>query len=88
MQVVIVYIFKRNTRIGLFAEISSECTCTLSFKVQGILREWKAKVLLFVQKRTRASFVVQTSSDSSLSVPLGHLDHLKIPTVLCHYLHG
>jgi hypothetical protein len=44
--------------------------------VQGILREWKAKVLLFVQKRTRASFVVQTSSDSSLSVPLGDLDHL------------
>jgi hypothetical protein len=46
--------------------------------VQGILSEWKAKVLLFVQKRTRASFVVQTSSDSSLSVPLGDLDHLKI----------
>jgi hypothetical protein len=45
--------------------------------VQGILSEWKAKVLLFVQKRTRASFVVQTSSDSSLSVPLGDLDHLK-----------
>jgi hypothetical protein len=37
--------------------------------VQGISSEWKAKVLLFVQKRTRASFVVQTSSDSSLSVP-------------------
>jgi hypothetical protein len=46
--------------------------------VQGILSEWKAKVLLFVQKRTRASFVVQTSADSSLSVPLGDLDHLKI----------
>jgi hypothetical protein len=46
--------------------------------VQGILSEWKAKVLLFVQKRTHASFVVQTSSDSSLSVPLGDLDHLKI----------
>ncbi len=46
--------------------------------VQGILSEWKAKVLSFVQKRTRASFVVQTSSDSSLSVPLGDLDHLKI----------
>jgi hypothetical protein len=45
--------------------------------VQGILREWKAKVLLFVQKRTLASFVVQTSSNSSLSVPLGDLDHLK-----------
>jgi hypothetical protein len=44
----------------------------------GILNEWKAKVLLLVQKRTRASFVVQTSSDSSLSVPLGDLDHLKI----------
>jgi len=26
--------------------------------VQGILSEWKVKVLLFVQKRTRASFVV------------------------------
>jgi hypothetical protein len=46
--------------------------------VQGILSEWKAKVLLFVQKRTSASFVVQTSSDSSFSVPLGGLDHLKI----------
>jgi hypothetical protein len=46
--------------------------------VQGILSEWKAKVLLFVQKRTRASLVVQTSSDSSLSIPLGDLDHLKI----------
>jgi hypothetical protein len=46
--------------------------------VQGILSEWKAKVLLFVQKRTHASFVAQTSSDSSLSVPLGDLDHLKI----------
>jgi len=47
--------------------------------VQGILSEWKAaKVLLFVQHRTRASFVVQTSSDSSLSVPLGDLDLLKI----------
>jgi hypothetical protein len=45
--------------------------------VQGILSEWKAKVLLFVQKRTRASFVVQTSSDSLLSVPSGDLDHLK-----------
>jgi hypothetical protein len=59
--------------------------------VQGILSEWKAKVLLFVQKWTCASFVVQTSSDSSLSVPLGGLDHLKIlqqSFVLCHYLHG
>jgi hypothetical protein len=46
--------------------------------VQGILSEWKAKVLLFVQKRTCASFVAQTSSDSSLSVPLGDVDHLKI----------
>jgi hypothetical protein len=46
-------------------------------EVQGILGGWNAKVLLFVQKRTRASFVVQTSSDSPLSVPLGDLDHLK-----------
>jgi hypothetical protein len=45
--------------------------------VPGILREWKAKVLLFVRKRTRVSFVVPTSSNSSLSVPLGDLDHLK-----------
>jgi hypothetical protein len=45
--------------------------------VQGILSEWKAKVFLFVQKRTHVSFVVQTSSDSPLSVPLGDLDHLK-----------
>jgi hypothetical protein len=44
--------------------------------VQGILSEWKAKILLFVQKRTCASSVVQTSSDS-LFVPLGDLDHLK-----------
>jgi hypothetical protein len=36
--------------------------------IQGILSEWKAKVLLFVQKRIRASFVVQTSSDSSFVV--------------------
>ncbi len=33
--------------------------------VQGLLSEWKAKVLLFVQKRICASSVVQTSSDSS-----------------------
>jgi len=45
--------------------------------VQGILSEWKAEFLLFVLKRTRASSVVQTFSDSSLSVPLGGLDHLK-----------
>jgi hypothetical protein len=45
--------------------------------VQGIFSEWKAKVLLFVQKRTCASSMVQTSSDSSLSVPFGDLDHLK-----------
>jgi len=45
--------------------------------VQGILCEWKAKVLLFMQMRTRASFMVQTSSDSSLSAPLRDLDHLK-----------
>ncbi len=37
----------------------------------------KAEVLLFVLKRTRASSVVQTFSDSSLSVSLGGLDHLK-----------
>ncbi len=43
----------------------------------------------FIQKRTRASFVVQTSSDSSLSVPLGDLDHLKIlQRPIGHYLHG
>ncbi len=35
-------------------------------------------IVLFLQKRTCASFVVQTSSDSSLSVPLGDLDYLKI----------
>ncbi len=45
--------------------------------VQGILSEWKTELLLFVLKRTRASSVVQTFSDSSLSVPLGGLDHLK-----------
>jgi hypothetical protein len=45
--------------------------------VQGISSEWKAKILLFVQKRTCASSMVQTSSHSSLSVPLGDLDHLK-----------
>jgi hypothetical protein len=46
--------------------------------VLGILREWKAKVLLFVYKKTCASFVVETSSNSSLSVPLGDLDRQKI----------
>ncbi len=35
-------------------------------------------IVLFVLKSTHASFVVQTSSDSSLSVPLGDLDYLKI----------
>ncbi len=45
--------------------------------VQWILSEWKAKVPLFVWERTHASSEVQTSSDSSLSVPLGVLDHLK-----------
>jgi hypothetical protein len=45
--------------------------------VQGISSEWKAKVLSFVQKRTCASSMVQTSSDSSLSVPLGDLDQQK-----------
>jgi hypothetical protein len=44
---------------------------------QGILSDWKAKVPLFVQERTHALSVVQTSLDSSLSVPLGDLDHLK-----------
>jgi len=38
----------------------------LGLNVGHVLSEWKAKVLLFVQKRTRASLVVQTSSDSSL----------------------
>jgi hypothetical protein len=38
----------------------------LGLDVGHVLSEWKAKVLLFVQKRTRASLVVQTSSDSSL----------------------
>jgi len=46
--------------------------------IQGILNEWKAKVLLFLQKRIHASFVVQTSFYSSLSVPLGYMDQLKI----------
>jgi len=47
--------------------------------VQGISSEWKAKVLSFVQKRTCAFSMVETSSDSSLSVPLGDLDHLNGP---------
>jgi hypothetical protein len=37
--------------------------------VQGILSEWKAKVLLFVQKRTCSFSVVQSSSNLFLSVP-------------------
>jgi hypothetical protein len=45
--------------------------------VQGILSEWKAKVLLFVQKRTCSFSVVQSSSNLFLSVPLGDLDHLQ-----------
>jgi hypothetical protein len=40
----------------------------LSLDVGHVSSEWKAKVLLFVQKRTRASLVVQTSSDSSLYI--------------------
>jgi len=47
--------------------------------VQGISSEWKAKVLWFVQKRTCASSMVETSSDSSLSVALGDLDHRNGP---------
>jgi hypothetical protein len=46
--------------------------------VPWMLTEWKAKVLVFVQKRTCAYFLVQTSSDSFMSVPLGDLDRLKI----------
>jgi hypothetical protein len=46
-------------------------------KTLNILSARVFTIGLFVQKRTRASFVVQTSSDSSLSVPLGDLDHLK-----------
>jgi hypothetical protein len=45
--------------------------------VQGILSEWKAKVLLFVQKRTCSFSVVQSSSNLFWSVPLGDLDHLQ-----------
>jgi hypothetical protein len=38
----------------------------LGVDVGHVLSEWKAKVLLSIQKRTRASLVVQTSFDSSL----------------------
>jgi hypothetical protein len=53
--------------------------------VQGILSEWKAKVLLFVLKRTHSFSVVQSSSKSSLSTPSGDLDH---PVFLSYYFHG
>jgi hypothetical protein len=84
-------LFSRGTkfRSGFLSMLSIEEAIDKSLKkfvnkqeellgVQGMLSEQKTKVLLFVQKRTHASFVVQTSSDSSLSVPLGDLDHLKI----------
>jgi len=45
--------------------------------VQGILSEWKAKVLLIVHKRTCSFSVVQSSSNLFLSVPLGDLDCLQ-----------
>jgi hypothetical protein len=78
----LIELFSRGTkfRSGFLSMLSIEEAIDKRFKkfvnkqeellgVQGILSEWKAKVLLFVQKRTRASFMVQTSSDSSLSVP-------------------
>jgi len=84
-------LFSRGTKFrrGFLSMLSTEGAIDKGLKkfvnkqeehlgVQGLLSEWKAKVLLFVQKRTCASSVVQTSSDSSLSVPLGDLDHLKI----------
>ncbi len=41
------------------------------------MSELKAKVLLFVQKRTCSFSVAQSSSNLSFSVPLGDLDQLK-----------
>jgi hypothetical protein len=64
----IVFLSKYKTKnlvrmLLLLAEFSPS---VLGLAVGHVLSEWKAKVLLFIQKRTRASLVVQTSSDSSL----------------------
>jgi hypothetical protein len=69
--------------------------------VQGILSEWKAKVLLFVQKRTRAaSWTRAAFVDSCFLRGPNFFQFFFVcsfsrsrspkdsPTVLCHYLHG
>ncbi len=45
--------------------------------VPGILSEWKAKLLLCVQKRTCCLSILHSSSQSSFSGPLVDLDQLK-----------
>jgi hypothetical protein len=83
-------LFSRGTKFkrALLSHLSIEEAIEKSLKkfvnkqeellgVQGILSEWKAKVLLFVQKRTCSFSVVQSSSNLFLSVPLGDLDHLQ-----------
>jgi hypothetical protein len=50
--------------------------------VQGILCEWKAKVLVFVQKGTCCVSMFQASSQSSISVPSDYLDHSRVFNLL------
>jgi hypothetical protein len=63
----IVFLFKYKTKnLVRMLMLLSEFSPVFGLDVGHVLSEWKAKVLLFVQKRTRDSLVVQTSSDSSL----------------------
>jgi hypothetical protein len=64
----IVFLSKYKTKnlVRMLLLMSEFSPSVLSLDVGHVLSEWKAKVLLFVQKKTRASLVVQTSSDSSL----------------------
>jgi hypothetical protein len=51
--------------------------------VQGILCEWEANVLVFVQKGTCCVSMFQSSSQSSISVPSDYLDHSEFSTFFC-----
>ncbi len=58
--------YKTKNLLHMLLLLSEFSPFVLDLAVGHVLSEWKAKVLLFVQKRTRASLVVQTSSYSSL----------------------
>jgi hypothetical protein len=64
----IVFLSKYKTKnlVRMLLLLSEFSPSVLGLDVGHVLSEWKAKVLLFVQKRTRDSLVVQTSSDYSL----------------------